>query len=93
MDAATMRRGWSPEQRGYNLGWHAAARYARGTRRDRREVRRLLAKSAASGAPFWASFRDAFVPRAADFADAIREGRLPRTCRPSKLYTVADRCG
>lgn len=79
------------EAMGYRMGWEDAERFARGTRADRREVRRRLAKSGASYAAFWRAYRDAVLPRLEAFAGAIREGRLPRTCRPSRIYAAVNR--
>jgi hypothetical protein len=77
--------------KGYRLGWDDAARYTRGSKLDRRAIRRRLAKSVLSGAAFWAEYRAAFGSRTEAFAAAIHSGRLPRTCNPHKLMHLADR--
>jgi len=74
--------------KGWMLGWADAERFARGTRRDRREVRRRYRISQESSASFWQGYWDCFSGRAGDFASAIRDGRLPRTCRPGLIDYV-----
>lgn len=79
------------ERKGWDLGWDDAERYARGTRRDRREIRRRLAKAELSRSEFWRAYADIFHRRAGDFADAIRQGRIARTCRASRIWAVLNR--
>lgn len=81
----------TPEAVGFRLGWDDAARYARGTRRDRREIRRRLAKAEVSGAEFWQGYQWAMAQRCQAFAEAIAEGQLPRTVNPKKLANLCSR--
>ncbi|SIO60210.1 hypothetical protein SAMN05444166_6308 [Singulisphaera sp. GP187] len=75
---------------GFKRGWVDAERFVKGTHRDRREIRRQLAKSADSYAPFWRGYRDSLLQRLEDFAAAIAEGRVARTCRPSRIFYVIN---
>jgi hypothetical protein len=76
---------------GYSMGWNDAERYVRGTKADRRAIRRRLAKDTLSGADFWCEYHRAVYSRLEAFADAIREGRLARTIDPIKVYRVVNR--
>jgi|GEM_PF-6178433 len=80
----------TPEAKGWHLGWDDAARFVRGTRHDRRAIRRQLRKSAESYTPFWLGYRRCLLQRLEDFAAAIVDGRVPRTCRPSLIYKVVN---
>jgi hypothetical protein len=75
---------------GYATGWHDAERYVRGTRVERREVRRRLKKGLDSSADFWDEYTHAIMSRLQAFAEAIREGRLPRTIKLTRIYYVIN---
>jgi hypothetical protein len=75
---------------GYAIGWHDAERYVRGTKADRRAIRRRLRKGADSAAEFWGEYTHALMSRLQAFAEAIREGRLPHTIRLTRIYYVIN---
>jgi hypothetical protein len=57
-------------------------------------VLRRIAKAEATFAnPFYAGYCQALGPRAEAFGVAIRDGRIARTCRPSRLFAIANRVG
>jgi hypothetical protein len=82
------------DAKGFALGWTDAERFARGNKADRRDVLRRIAKGEATFAnAFYAAYFAGLGPRAEAFGVAIREGRIARTCRPSRLFAVANRVG
>jgi ubiquinone biosynthesis protein UbiJ len=75
---------------GYRMGWVDAERYVKGTKADRRAIRRRLKKGADSSADFWGEYTHAIMSRLQAFAEAIREGRLPRTIKLTRIYYVIN---
>jgi hypothetical protein len=82
------------EVKGFAMGWADAQRYATGDKRDRAAVRRRIAKGEATFAnAFYDEYFRALGMRTNAFGQAIADGRLKRTCRPSRLYAIANRVG
>lgn len=82
----------SSERKGLTMGWTDARAYATGTKAERRAIRRRLVKSSLGyGRPFWNQYRAYFAMACEDFARAIAEGRIARTCNPHKLLNLLDR--
>ncbi len=77
------------EAKGYRMGWDDAKVYATGSKVERAAIRRRLAKANRTfGNPFWTEYHRALTGRAEAYGVAIREGRLPRTIRPTKLFAL-----
>lgn len=79
--------------KGLKMGWTDARTYATGTRTQRAAIRRRLVKASLGyTGEFWGKYREYASMALCDFATAIEEGRMARTCRPSKLRNLMDRC-
>lgn len=77
---------------GTTRGFNDGRRYATGTKADRREIRRRIAKVKAVGGGEWcegylAGLTDVVEQR----AEAIKAGLVRRSIRPTKLWALINR--
>src|SRR4051812_34362619 len=76
---------------GFSIGFAWAGQYATGTKSDRREIRRKLARMSENVGQFATGIFEGFTDRASQRAEAIKAGLAPRTINPHKPARVADR--